>query len=370
MKIGFDAKRAFVNKAGLGNYSRDVIRSLQDIYPENEYVLFSTSNPYGLVEEKYCNNLIMPPEGSSKIAQARWRSINLGKLINQYEIDIFHGLSNELPRDINKTKAIKVVTIHDLIFLKIPQLYKYFDRKIYDYKFRFACEKSDRIIATSNQTKNDIMEFYGISDKKIDVLYQTCNPKFAQKISDEEKERIRKANNLPEHFLLSVGTIEKRKNTHRILEAVHEYNLDIDIVMVGRKTPYFDEIQAYADAHNMSSRLHVLERLGNADLPAIYQMADLFIYPSMYEGFGIPILEAFFSGTPVITNSNGSTGEIAGNAAFTINAPHKDNLAEAIKYLLENDGERQKLIQRGFERSKRFDRRLITEELMTFYNKL
>ena len=99
-------------------------------------------------------------------------------------------------------------------------------------------------------------------------------------------------------------------------------------------------------------------------------MADIFIYPSMYEGFGIPILEAFFSGTPVITNSNGSTGEIAGNAAFTINAPHKDNLAEAIKYLLDNESERNKLVARGYERSKRFDRKLITEELMTFYNKL
>ena len=370
MIIGFDAKRAFVNRAGLGNYSRDVIRSLQDLYPDNKYVLFSTDNPYGLVEEKYCNNLIMPPKGSSKFAQARWRSLRLGELIEQQNIDIFHGLSNELPRDIEKTKAIKVVTIHDLIFLKFPQLYKFFDRKIYDYKFRYACEKSDRIIATSSQTKKDIMEFYGISDKKIDVLYQTCNPKFAEKISDEEKDRIRKANNLPDHYLLSVGTIEKRKNTHRILEAVHEHNIDIDIVMVGRKTEYFDEIKAYADSHGLSSRLHVYERLGNADLPAIYQMADIFIYPSMYEGFGIPILEAFFSGTPVITNSNGSTGEIAGNAAFTINAPHKDNLAEAIKYLLVNEEERKKLIQRGYERSKRFDRKLITEELMTFYNKL
>ena len=140
MIIGFDAKRAFVNKAGLGNYSRDVIRSLQDLYPDNKYVLFSTENPYGLVEEKYCSNLIMPPEGSSKFAQARWRSMRLGEQIEQQGIEIFHGLSNELPRDINKTKAVKVVTIHDLIFLKFPHLYKYFDRKIYDYKFRYACE--------------------------------------------------------------------------------------------------------------------------------------------------------------------------------------------------------------------------------------
>ncbi len=370
MKIGFDAKRAFVNKAGLGNYSRDVIRSLQDIYPENEYVLFSTSNENELVEDKYCNNLIMPPKGSSKISQAYWRSVKLGELIEQQNIDIFHGLSNELPHDIKKTKAVKVVTIHDLIFLKFPELYKFFDRKIYDHKFRFACEKSDRIIATSCQTKKDIMEFYGIRDTKIEVLYQTCNPKFAIKVSDEEKERVRRENNLPQHYLLSVGTIEKRKNTHRILEAVHEHNIDIDIVMVGRKTPYFDEIQAYAEAHNMTSRLHVYERLGNEALPAIYQMADIFIYPSMYEGFGIPILEAFFSGTPVITNSNGSTGEIADNAAFTINAPHKDNLAEAIKYLLANTNERQKLIERGYERSKRFRRELITEDLMNFYSKL
>lgn len=370
MKIGFDAKRAFENKAGLGNYSRDVIRSLQDLYPDNDYILYSTSNDYNLVEDRYCKNLIMPAEGSSKIAKAKWRSFDLGKQINKDQLDIFHGLSNELPHDIKKTKAVKVVTIHDLIFLKFPHLYKFFDRKIYEHKFRFACENADRIIATSSQTKKDIMEFYGIRDTKIEVLYQTCNPKFAQQIDVEEKERIRKANNLPEHFLLSVGTIEKRKNTHRILEAVHEHNIDIDIVMVGRKTPYFDEIDQYAKTHNLSHRLHVLERLGNADLPAIYQMADIFIYPSMYEGFGIPILEAFFSGTPVITNSNGSTGEIAANAAFTINAPHKDNLAEAIKYLLNNKTEREKLIQRGFDRSKRFARQVITEELVTFYNKL
>jgi len=370
MVIGFDAKRAFLNKAGLGNYSRDVISSMHDLYPDNKYVLFSTENPFGLLDDKYCSNLVMPPQTSSRFAKASWRSLHLGKLINQYGIDIFHGLSNELPRDINKSKAIKVVTIHDLIFLKFPQLYKYFDRKIYGYKFRFACEKSDMIIATSNQTKQDIMEFYGIPDKKINVLYQTCNPKYAIQISDEEKQRVRKANGLPEHYLLSVGTIERRKNTHRILEAVYEHKIDIDIVIVGRKTQYYDEIKAYADTHNLSSRLHVFDRLGNADLPAIYQMADIFIYPSMYEGFGIPILEAFFSGTPVITNSNGSTGEIAGNAAFTINTPHKDNIAEAIKYLLNNEEERKKYIARGYERSKRFDRNLITEELMSFYNRL
>lgn len=368
MRIGFDAKRAFVNKAGLGNYSRDIIRSLQDFYPQNQYVLFTPENNKNLIDPKYCSNIVLPSK--KYLSKSLWRSFTLGNQIQENNIDIFHGLSNELPLNIDKCKAIKVVTIHDLIFLRFPELYEYFDRKIYNYKFRFACKNADKIIATSLQTKKDIVELFGVDEHKIEILYQTCNPIFANSVSEDVKKEVRSRNNLPQNYILCVGTIETRKNTLSILKAINEYNIDTSLVLVGRKTPYYNEICKYAKEHNMQSKLITLERVGNNDLPAIYQMADVFIYPSVYEGFGIPILEAFFSGTPVITNKNGSTGEIAGNAAVCLENPNKDNIAEAIKYLLDNPSKREKYSTLGKERSKNFERHIITGNLMNFYKSL
>ena len=171
MKIGFDAKRAFINRSGLGNYSRDIIRSLHDFYPDNNYLLFTPEKNFELLEEKYCQNVISP-KANTKIGKSYWRSFQLGRLIEENKPDIFHGLSNELPFDINKTKALKVVTIHDLIFIKFPQLYSYADRKIYHQKFYKSCLKADKIVATSNQTKNDIIKYFGISQNKIEVVYK------------------------------------------------------------------------------------------------------------------------------------------------------------------------------------------------------
>jgi glycosyltransferase involved in cell wall biosynthesis len=369
MIIGFDAKRAFVNKSGLGNYSRDIIRSLHDFYPDNTYLLFSPEKNFELLEEKYCKNVILP-KSSTKIGKSYWRSFQMGQVIEENKADIFHGLSNELPFDIKKTKALKVVTIHDLIFIKFPQLYSYADRKIYYRKFYKSCINADKIVATSNQTKEDIIKYFRIPANKIEVIYQSCNSLFSEENLQFKHNEVRGKYNLPEKYILTVGTIERRKNALNVVKAIYYFNLDVNYLIAGRRTPYCDEIIAYAREHNISDRIFVREDISNSDLPIIYNMAEVFVYPSIYEGFGIPVIEAFNAGVAVITGDGGSTAEIGGSAAIQVDVLNPKNIGVAIRAVLESDELKNQLIADGRTRAKLFDGNTVCNNMMNFYNRL
>ncbi len=369
MKIGFDAKRAFVNRSGLGNYSRDIIRLLHDYYPENTYVLFSPETTSELLEEKYRQNLISP-SASTKFGKSYWRSFKMGQSIAEQNLDIFHGLSNELPFDIPKTKALKIVTIHDLIFIKFPQLYSFADRKIYYRKFYKSCLNADRIVATSNQTKIDIIKHFGISENKIEVIYQSCNSLFSAENLQSEHASVRKKYQLPENFILTVGTIERRKNALNVVKAIYYFNLDVNYVLAGRRTKYYNEILAFAAEHKITEKILLRENISNEDMPVIYNMADVFVYPSIYEGFGIPVIEAFNAGVPVITADSGSTAEIGGNAAIQVDVHNPKNIGVALKAVLESSELRNKLIEDGKIRAKLFDNKLVCNNIIDFYKKL
>ena len=365
MKIGFDAKRAFSNKSGLGNYSRDVISALVDYYPENEYFLFTPSPHTELLEKKYLNNIICPQK---KATASYWRSVKMGNDIEANKIDIFHGLSNELPLNIKHVKAKKVVTIHDVIFLKFPELYQFIDRKIYNFKFKKACQNADKIIAISHQTKEDLIHYYKIPESKIEVIYQTCNQIFKQQFDDETKENTKIKFQLPQNFVLNVGTIEKRKNVLNVIKAIH--NVDISLIIIGKETEYAKEVKSYIYQNELQDKVKILNHVNAQELACIYQLSKIFIYPSIYEGFGIPILEAFFSGVPVITGNAGATAEAGGEAAIKINPLDYKMLEEQIVYLLENNNIRAQFISKGFERAKLFEKETVAKNLMNFYKKL
>lgn len=369
MKIAFDAKRAFLNRSGLGNYSRDIIRSLQDLYPETSCVLLSPVRETDLLEEKYRQNVICP-DFKTSLAASYWRSFKMGKDIAELNPDIYHGLSNELPANISKTNAIKIVTIHDLIFIKFPQLYSIIDRKIYYRKFYKACKLADKIIATSQQTKNDIVKYFKIPESKIQVIYQSCGQGFNQSLSETKASSLRKKYKLPNRFVLTVGTIERRKNALNVLKALYYYNLDIDYVLVGRETSYLDEIVAWAKEHKIENRLHVRHDISNEDMPAIYKMSAVFVYPSIYEGFGIPIIEAFNAGVPVITGDKGATAEVGGKAAIQVDVLNPKNIGVAIKSVIESQELSDQLIAEGHERAELFSRENVTKELYNFYKRL
>lgn len=369
MRIGFDAKRAFKNKSGLGNYSRDLIRGLHQQFPENDYVLFTPVGETDLLEDNYTKNLICS-SSSSKAGKSYWRSFSITKDIISAKLDIYHGLSNELPFSINKSNVKKVVTIHDLIFLEIPSLYPFIDRKIYLKKFSNACGSADKIIATSEHTKKDIIKHFKVKENKIEVVYQSCNDIFKKKASKENLAQIVKKYKLPEQYILNVGTIENRKNLLNIVKAIYYFNLDTTLVVVGRKTPYYNEVKDYIDSHNLGNKVIFLPKVSNEELPAIYQKSSAFIYPSLYEGFGIPIIEAFNSGTPVITSDQGSPSEIAGDAAILVEALNSKSIGIALKSVLESNDLAKSLIKSGYKRAELFNKEIVTKNMMQVYKSL
>jgi len=339
------------------------------LYPENEYVFFSPEKETELLEDRYVKNVVSP-NLSSKAGQSYWRSCSISKDIIKSKVDIYHGLSNELPFSIEKTNAKKVVTIHDLIFLEIPSLYQFIDRKIYYKKFAHACKVADKVIATSNQTKKDIVRHFGTNENKIEVVYQSCNEIFKSKVPQEEAKLVLQKHKIPENYILNVGTIERRKNALNIVKALYYFNLDTTLIIIGRKTPYYKEIKTYVDEHSLHDRVKVLSNVSNEELPAIYQNCKAFVYPSLYEGFGIPVVEAFYSGVPVITADNGSTAEISGDAALHVNALNSKSVGIAIRSILESPELSDSLIRVGNERAKLFDRETVTKNIMSIYKNL
>jgi len=370
MRIGFDAKRAFHNYTGLGNYSRTIIKNLALLYPEHTYYLFTPR-----ISDKFKSfppseiSVIEPEKVVDRIARSYWRSFKMGYDINNNKIDVFHGLSNELPRNINKFKTRSVVTIHDLIFLRFPYLYNKIDTLFYKNKFHAAVKMADRIIAISEQTRLDLISFLEVDPEKIEVIYQGCDPGFYQKIPEDIKKQIRLKYDLPDNYILYVGTIEERKNLLQIVKARHEYDIKVPLVAIGRHTPYMKKIRKFVNEKKIKDIIFP-GQVSLTDLPAIYQMSSVFVYPSSFEGFGIPILEALNSGTPVITATGSCLEETGGSSSIYINPEKPYEIAAALQRVFSNDRLRQKMILAGYRYAMKFREDKSIRKIMELYKKL
>lgn len=364
MKIGFDAKRAFLNTSGLGNYSRTTLNALGKYYPGNNYSLFTPELKVAMLENQDQFEIIAPSKSDSKLKKAYWRSFQLSCQLKDYKIDVFHGLSNELPRGIHKTNIPSVVTIHDLIFIRYPKFYKPFDRTIYFNKVKYACSAATKVLAISEQTKQDIIDFIGTPADKIEVIHQAISPLFYNAANTL---KVKEKYNLPDRFILSVGTIEERKNQLSIIKAVLEQELDIPIVFVGNPTAYCNDIHKYIAEKNIKSRIIFLKNIPENDLAAIYQLASLSVYISVFEGFGLPVIESMACSCPVITSNVSCLPETAGNAAVLCNPKDITALGKNIKRILNDTNFREELILKGNKRAQEFKPEKYVEKLISLY---
>ena len=369
-RIGFDAKRLFNNFTGLGNYSRTLLRNLSEYHPDEAYFLYTpkvkkTPQTQFFLDSPTFN--VRTP-GRSRLL---WRSYGMTKDIMHDKLDLYHGLSHEIPMALPATGIPSVVTIHDLIFRYYPEQYKWFDRRMYDHKFRFACENSDRIIAISESTKQDIMSFYDIPEEKIEVIYQSCHEGFMVEKTPNAKEEVRQRYGLPEDFLLYVGSLVGRKNLLGIVEALAllPADLQLPVVVVGQGAAYKKRVVARATALGVLDKLLFIKPQF-AELPALYQQAQVFLYPSFYEGFGIPILEALFSETPVLTSNQSSLPEAAGPAATLVDPSDASAIAEGIRRLLTDTELRAHQIKEGYAHAQQFKGEELTAQLVEVYRSL
>lgn len=371
MRIGFDAKRLFNNFTGLGNYSRFVVKALLDNYANHHYTLYSPKIKQHLETQQFRVNpklLIRTPptwvRGSG--FGSFWRSVNLGNIAFRDGMDIYHGLSNELP--VTKPKGLKtVVTIHDLIFIRYPELYHKIDTKIYRKKLKHACESADKIITISKQTANDLKQYFEVSEERIQVIYQGCDEIFKQKFSNQEVQSVLKKYNLPENFVLTVGTIEARKNALVLLKAAVQLSKDVSIVLIGKPTKYQAQLNQFIAENNLNSRVRFVHDVVFTDLPKIYQASKVFVYPSRFEGFGIPIVEAIHSQVPVIAATGSCLEEAGGPSSMYIDPDDADALAEGIKVFLRDEARRTKVVANGLDFVKQFEPPQIAANMMDVY---
>jgi len=373
MRIGFDAKRAFLNNTGLGNYSRDTIRMLSHYFPDNKYFLYTPKNKENnrlsfLKESK--NTFVRLPESLiNKALKSYWRSKSIVRDLFTNKIDIYHGLSHELPLGVEKTNIKTVVTIHDLIFIRYPHLFKMIDRKIYYRKFKSACQRADKIIAISQQTKQDIIDFFFIPEEKIEVVYQGCNSIFQKEIAVNKKQETLNKYNLPSNYLLYVGSIEERKNLLTPLKTLKELP-NQKLVVIGNGKAYKIKCLRFIAENNLSDRVLFLSDLNLEEMAAVYQNAQMLIYPSIFEGFGIPILEALFSKTPVITSKGGCFAEAGGEHSKYINPLSVEQMKAAILEIQNSTELQKQMITKGFEYAQNFTDDKIAKNLMEVYTRL
>jgi glycosyltransferase involved in cell wall biosynthesis len=374
MNIGFEAKRFFTNYTGLGNYNRFIVEAMSKHAPSNQYFLYTPKKKNNeevneIIGRK--NIEVVVPEGVYSFLTSAWRTFGINSARATKSLDIFHGLSQELPFNLSpQTK--KVVTVHDLIFLRYPKFYNPIDIAIYKAKVKSACERADLIVAISSQTAEDIIDFLKIDSRKIAVVYQGIHPNFKRQISIEEKARVRDKYQLPEKFVLNVGTIEQRKNVKVLIDALAlmPETLHLPVVIVGRATAYLDEVMRVAAEKKVSEKISIINNASFYDLPSIYQLAHVFVYPSLFEGFGIPLVEAIEAGVPVITSTGSCFSEAAGPSSLYVNPGNAEELANALIQVLESHSLRQEMIVTSKKFIERFSSAEIAKEILSQYSKL
>lgn len=371
MKIGFDAKRAFFNASGLGNYSRNTLNAIRQNCPDIEMLLFSPRKPRLYTEAlSFENTKIITSQWKSRMFQSLWRTRSIAQVGANAGIEIYHGLSNEIPVGLSKKGIRSVVSVHDLIFIRHPELYNSIDRRIYNAKTFAACRLADKIVAVSRQTRDDLVRFYGVNPEKIEIIYQNCHPRFLSACSHKTIEAVLMKYELPKNFMLFVGTIETRKNVLNILKAMHMFDIELPLVLVGRPTEYLNSIVGYAKKHHLTERLFIRHNVPDEDLPAMYQSALMFVYPSLFEGFGIPVLEAVSSGVPVITANLSSLPEAAGHHSILTDPGSPHLLGKAIIELAGNESMRNSMILEGKKHAEAFSPESIALQWHTLYESL
>jgi glycosyltransferase involved in cell wall biosynthesis len=306
----------------------------------------------------------------SSLGKALWRSRGIVGQLAADGVSVFHGLSGELPSGLGKAGVRSVVTIHDLIFMRHPEYYNKVDVKIYTSKFRQAVHEADRIVAISECTKRDICQLGDVSADRVSVIYQSCASRFTGEPSPQKMWQVRFRYDLPDRYVLNVGSIEERKNVLLAVKALLRLPDDVSLVVVGRSTPYEALVRQFVVDHQLGERVLMLHDVPDDDLPALYRMADAFVYPSRYEGFGIPVIEAIRMGLPVVA-CTGSCLEEAGGPDSLYVAPDDDQaMAVALQRVLFGSQERLLRVERSQAYVRRFDNTGAAQAYTDIYKSL
>jgi len=378
MRIGIEGQRLFREKKhGMDMVALELIRNLQKIDHENEYVVFVKPDTDNEVIEESANVKIHPIDGGP---YPYWEQVLLPKAAAEEGCDLLHCTSNTAP---TRSKVPIMITLHDIIYLESISVLKKggtWYQKLGNLYRRWnvprVVKKSKRIITVSEFEKERIRSFFGFpdSDERLKAVYNGVSQHFKPVREKEKLSEVREKYSLPDSFLFFLGNTDPKKNTERVLNAyagyVKESESPLPLVLLDYEERMLDQVLKNQNIENIREYIILPGYVVNKDLPSIYSMSKVFLYPSLRESFGIPMLEAMSCGTPVITSNTSSMPEVSGGAAKIVDPTDRDAIKEAIKELVADEQQRNDLVEKGFKQAARFTWKAMAESVLSIYKEV
>jgi glycosyltransferase involved in cell wall biosynthesis len=352
-RFGF-LKSGFPNRVGSGEFCYQLLVNFKRIDYKNEYQIFLPTKP----------SLDLPPENDRwkykvHIAKRMWTLVGLSKILRNEKIDVFFSPTHYLPLSCTRNS---VIAIFDLSYLRFPKMYNKKDLVKLKVWGGISVRKAKRIVTISESSRNDIIEAYGVKPEKVRVVYPGIKPTLPSRMSLED---MNEAFGIKGKYILFVGTLQPRKNIAKLIEAFSDLNdKEMSLVIVGKKGWQYDQIMGAPKKFGVEERVKFLEKVSDEDLPSLYKHAEFFILPSLYEGFGLPVLEAMSYGCPVITSNISSLPEAGGDAALYVDPKDVKDITEKMNRLLEDDKLRRELSEKGKEQIKKFSWEKSAKEVL------
>ena len=372
--ISIDYTPAIEQSAGIGRYVRELIGSLSHSDSVTDYRLFVSGSTLSDLPPVLNSNFTWKTTRLSPKWLARiWHRVGIPLRAETFvgDVDLFHATDFVLPPLRTGTRSI--LTVHDLSFVRVPdsaapRLKTYLEAVVPD-----SVRRASYILADSEATRQDLMSLYDVSSDRVSVLLSGVDLSIQSSVLFTVL-TMRNTYNLPERpYILSVGTVQPRKNYVRLMQAVRQLRdraIDVDLVIAGGKGWLEDPIYAAIEEHGMVGHVHFTGFVDDAHLPSLYKYAACFALPSLYEGFGLPVLEAMACGIPVVTSNISSLPEVAGDAALTVDPYDVEVLADALRRLLEDTELRNTLIERGLQRVQNFTWERSAQQLRQVYERV
>ena len=371
LRIGIDYTAAVRQGAGIGRYTRELVRALAELDRSHDYVLFAAAGGQRPADTDWPPNFQMRSVPLSDRALAiLWHRLRLPLWVELVTgaVDIFHSPDFVLP-PVRRAKTL--VTVHDLSFIRYPQCADANLRVYLNKVVPRSVHRANLVLADSQSTKDDLVELLGVAPDRIEVVYPGVEKRFRPIEDQALLEKVRKRYDLPPRFILGLGTLQPRKNFTRLIEAFASLQVckfaSLHLVIAGGKGWLYEEIFATVEQLSLKKKVVFPGFVADEDLPALYNLADLFVFPSLYEGFGLPPLEALACGTPVITSDASSLPEVVGEAGPMVEATDVEALAEAMKRVLEDDALRERMIAKGMKQARKFTWEQAAAKLLNLY---
>lgn len=373
MRIAIDTLSAKSLYHGMGIYIFNLLKHIMSIDNNNKFIIYKKPEVFSGLFLNDNDRVQIRNINKNRLARISWEYAMLPKILKKEKIDVFWGPSNFLPI----TKTCKyVVTIHDLSSFTYAQAYPWLRRKYYQYNIKQAVKRADFIITDSEFSKQDIIKYFRVPQEKIRVIYCGIDAFFKKVTANDTLEKVKKKYQLPDEFILTLSVLEPKKNTERLLQAYSQLiqqKKNLPKLVIGGSKKYGwknEKIFLLVDALKLTNSIVFTDFIEYEDLVCIYSMAKLFILPSLYEGFGLPVVEAMACGTPVITSNTSSLPEVVGNAAVLVNPYNINDIANAIDIVLNDENKQKEMIKKGYENVKRFKWEKSAKELIAVFEEI